>query len=122
VVNGKGYTVLRNGSEEPGPATEAQPEAPLAEAPRPSKKAAPGQSENAGHVAVRAPIPGKILSIAVEVGDQVRYSDALCALEAMKMESVIRAPVNGKVEEVRVKSGDSVQYDDVLLVLGGLSE
>ena len=65
-------------------------------------------------------MPGKILAVAVDPGDLVRYGDALCTLEAMKMESVIRAPLNGTVREVRVQPGDNVQHNDVLLVIAGL--
>jgi len=114
MVNGRGYTVVREelSAERPSDA------APEPAAPTPSAQPPSGDSAQApGTEAVRAPIPGKILTLAVEVGDRVRYSDALCTLEAMKMESVIRAPVNGTVEEIRVKPGDNAQYDDVLIVL-----
>jgi biotin carboxyl carrier protein len=120
LVNGKGYTVVREGLPGDRPA-DALPEAAAAAPNAPSPLATEESSKDAapapGTDAVRAPIPGKILALAVEVGDRVRYSDALCTLEAMKMESVIRAPVNGTVEEIRVKPGDNVRYDDVLIVL-----
>jgi len=109
-VNGKGYTVCRDGWQMAPPAeiaaalvdmpvTEAEPEATTA------------------YEEVTAPMPGKILAVAVDPGDGVRYGDALCTLEAMKMESVIRAPIGGTVSEVSVKPGDSVQYNDVLVVI-----
>ena len=120
LVNGKGYTVVREElsaerrTDTPSVPVVAAPTAPAPASMEPSAAATPPPP---GTDAVRAPIPGKILALAVEVGDRVRYSDALCTLEAMKMESVIRAPVNGTVEEIRVKPGDNVQYDDVLVVL-----
>jgi len=130
MVNGKGYTVCREDLEAAvspdqasRPVADARPEVSgsrpgAAESPAADK----GQAVPSGSVAVKAPIPGKVLAVAVDVGDRVRYSDALCTLEAMKMESVIRAPVNGTVQQIGVKPGDNVQHDDVLVVLGKLAE
>jgi biotin carboxyl carrier protein len=120
LVNGKGYTVVREELSADRPADAPREEAvaaPIAASPLAAEHSSKDTAPAPGTDAVRAPIPGKILALAVEVGDRVRYSDALCTLEAMKMESVIRAPVNGTVEEIRVKPGDNVQYDDVLVVL-----
>ncbi len=130
MVNGKGYTVCREDLEATAP--EGQVSVPVATVlpdvagtqPRVAESPTPARSGAApsGSEAVKAPIPGKVLALAVDVGDRVRYSDALLTLEAMKMESVIRAPVNGTVQEIQVKPGDNVQYDDVLVVLGKLAE
>jgi biotin carboxyl carrier protein len=126
VVNGKGYTVCREDLEPS--VSEAQVSLPVVSVQPDVAGTQPGSAESlavaktgahaTGSEAVRAPIPGRVLAVAVDVGDRVRYSDALCTLEAMKMESVIRAPVDGTVQDIRVKPGDSVQYDDVLVVLG----
>ena len=62
-------------------------------------------------------MPGKILSVKVNVGDSVNNGDLVIMLEAMKMENEVFATASGKVTEVRVKSGDSVNTDDVLLVI-----
>jgi biotin carboxyl carrier protein len=67
---------------------------------------------------VIAPMPGKILTIHVAIGDWVQYQDVLCTLEAMKMENEIMAPVGGVVKEVRVSGGQEVMYGDVLFVIG----
>ncbi|MCL6431179.1 MAG: acetyl-CoA carboxylase biotin carboxyl carrier protein subunit, partial [Anaerolineae bacterium] len=67
---------------------------------------------------VTAQMPGKILSVAVKVGDSVGVRDALATMEAMKMEMTIAAPVAGTVREVLVEAGQSVGYGDVLFVLG----
>jgi biotin carboxyl carrier protein len=112
-VNGKAYTVCKTAVAEPV-TTDLEQTVTAAPAASQSTQTA---SVPKGSVLVKAPIPGKIISVAVEVGDHVRYSDALCTLEAMKMESVIRAPANGTVEEVRVQPGDNMQHDDVLIVL-----
>ena len=114
-VNGRGYTVCREDDEMAPPAEIA---AALVDMPMPEAE----PKATAAHAEVRAPMPGKIVAVAVDPGDIVRHRDALCTLEAMKMESVIHAPVNGTVSEVRVQPGDSVQYDDVLVVIGGLAD
>ncbi|MFQ6089452.1 MAG: biotin/lipoyl-containing protein [Candidatus Methanofastidiosia archaeon] len=68
--------------------------------------------------AIVAPMPGKITSIHVKVGDHIPIGELLLKLEAMKMENEIRAFASGKVEEIRVKVGDSVNQGDVLLTVG----
>ncbi len=63
---------------------------------------------------VEVPITGKIISVNVKPGDQVKEDDVLCVLESMKMENPIVSTVSGKVVEVSVtvdqvvKSGDAV--------------
>jgi len=62
-------------------------------------------------------MPGTILAILVQAGQQVAYKQNLCILEAMKMKNVIRAPRDGVVTEVCVHPGQAVAYGDVLLVM-----
>jgi biotin carboxyl carrier protein len=68
-------------------------------------------------VDVNAPMPGKILEVLVNVGDQVNEDDELVILEAMKMENPIYAPAGGTVKEIRVKVNDSVDTDQLMIVL-----
>ncbi len=74
--------------------------------------AAPGA---AGADAVLAPIPGVIVSIAVQPGDTVATGQELCVLEAMKMKSPIRAPRAGVVGAVRVIVGQQVKHKEALV-------
>ena len=55
-----------------------------------------------------APMPGTILSIEVNPGDQVIIGDAICVLEAMKMQQVLRADWSGVVKSVLVTVGEQV--------------
>lgn len=64
-----------------------------------------------------APMPGTILDIAVQTGDQVQPGQALCALEAMKMKSPIRSLRAGTVRQVEVHDGQTVDYGDLLFVV-----
>ena len=63
---------------------------------------------------VRAPMPGQVLLVHVEAGDDVSAGDALIVLESMKMELVMTAPVDGRVAELGVAAGDRVVVDQPL--------
>jgi len=67
---------------------------------------------------VEAPMPGIIIRLEKNVGDQVEEGDVLLILEAMKMENSITAPTSGVVKEIRVKEGDNVSKGQVLVVIG----
>ena len=62
-----------------------------------------------------SPMPGLIVSIAVDRGEPVKAGQELLILEAMKMENVLRAERDGVVEDVRVAPGASVAADEVLI-------
>ena len=64
---------------------------------------------------LRAPMPGLVRQVNVQVGDQVDSGDALFILEAMKMETVLKSPVNGLVSDLLVKPGESVEKNQILL-------
>jgi 3-methylcrotonyl-CoA carboxylase alpha subunit len=69
--------------------------------------------------AIRSPLPGRILSVFVSVGSEVKRGDALISLEAMKMEHTLRASADGVVRELRVAARDQVTEGSTLLVLEG---
>jgi propionyl-CoA carboxylase alpha chain len=61
------------------------------------------------------PMPGMVVSLAVDVGQDVRAGDTLCVVEAMKMENVLKAERDGRVSKVLAKPGDSLNVDAVIL-------
>jgi len=65
-----------------------------------------------------APMPGKLLSFAVKVGDKVKAGQALAVMEAMKMEHTVAAPADGTVAELLYAPGDQVHEGAPLLRLG----
>lgn len=65
--------------------------------------------------AVRAPIPGVIISVAVKAGEAVQHGQELCVLEAMKMKNVIRASRAGTIGAVHTAAQQTVKHHDVLL-------
>jgi propionyl-CoA carboxylase alpha chain len=64
---------------------------------------------------VVSPMPGLMVSIAVQLGDEVKTGQELAVLEAMKMENVLRAERDGVVTEIRVEPGAIVAADEVLI-------
>jgi biotin carboxyl carrier protein len=63
-------------------------------------------------------MPGKILSVLVTVGSAIKRGDAVCTLEAMKMEMPISATAAGTVKAIHVRVGESVPNDAPLVTIG----
>ncbi len=61
------------------------------------------------------PMPGLIVKVDVEVGDEVQEGQALCSVEAMKMENILRAEKKGVVAKVNAAAGDSLAVDEVIM-------
>ena len=80
------------------------------------KTASPAEAKGVG--TVKSPLPGIVLSIAVNVGDQVSVGDRLLVLEAMKMENNINSDKEGKITAIRVNPRDSVLEGDILIEIG----
>ncbi len=66
---------------------------------------------------VRAPMPGLIVKVEVEVGRDVEAGDGLVVMEAMKMENELRAEASGTVREIHVEPGMTVDRNDLLAVI-----
>jgi propionyl-CoA carboxylase alpha chain len=65
--------------------------------------------------AVRCPMPGLVVSLAVAEGQEVKAGETLAVVEAMKMENILRAERDGTIKKIRVKKGDSVAVDAVIM-------
>ncbi|KRO29517.1 acetyl-CoA carboxylase biotin carboxyl carrier protein subunit [Lactiplantibacillus fabifermentans] len=89
----------------------ATPEPTPTPAPAPKAAAAPADSSQA----MTAPMPGVIIKIMVEPGDQVKENQPLLVLEAMKMENEIVANKAGTVEQLFVNKNDMVNAGDALI-------
>ena len=61
------------------------------------------------------PMPGLIVKVDVEVGDEVQEGQALCTVEAMKMENILRAEKTTVVTKINASAGDSLAVDDVIM-------
>ena len=133
-VNGTSYKVDILGEElniTPRPAT--KPAAPVAPAPQPQAAApapvaqtapaeqpvAPAPAQPAGNgKPILSPLPGVILDLKVNVGDQVKAGQTVAVLEAMKMENNINAEHDGVVTTIKVNKGDSILEGAEILLIG----
>lgn len=64
---------------------------------------------------IKAPMPGLVLHVLVQDGDEVKKGDNLLVLEAMKMENMIKSPADGIIKKVAVINGDKVEKNEVLI-------
>ncbi|MEO9650698.1 MAG: acetyl/propionyl/methylcrotonyl-CoA carboxylase subunit alpha [Roseobacter sp.] len=61
------------------------------------------------------PMPGLVVKLDVSVGEEVQDGQALCTIEAMKMENILRAERKGVVAKINAGAGDSLAVDDVIM-------
>ena len=125
-VNGTSYKVDILGEElniTPRPA--AKPAAPVAAAPAPvaqpapvEQPAAPAAKPAGNGKPILSPLPGVILDLKVNVGDQVKAGQTVAVLEAMKMENNINAEHDGVVTAIKVNKGDSILEGAEILLIG----
>ena len=117
-VNGTHYTV----EMEKKPKAEvakpvARPAAKPAPAPAPASAPAPAAKPAAGKSGVKSPLPGVILDIKCNVGDEVKKGQTIIILEAMKMENSINADKDGKIAAINVSKGESVLEGTDLVII-----
>ena len=117
-VNGTHYTVEmeKKPKAEVAPKPVARPAAP-APAPAPASAPAPAAKPAAGKSGVKSPLPGVILDIKCNVGDEVKKGQTLIILEAMKMENSINADKDGKITAINVSKGESVLEGTDLVII-----
>lgn len=76
-----------------------------------------GREEKLKDVIIKAPMPGLVLKILVNIGQKVDKGTSLLILEAMKMENEIKSYSTGIVKEIKVKEKTSVEKGDILIIL-----
>ena len=115
VVNGEEYKVEWEPEAEPEKKVVVRK--PAAE-PADSGSAAGESSASVNtNNAIKAPLPGVITSIEVNVGDEVKAGQTVLVLEAMKMANNIESEKDGKFTAICVKAGQTVMEDDALVVI-----
>ena len=119
-VNGTHYTVEmeKKPKAAPAPKPVVRPAAKPAAAPAPAA-AAPAAKPTAGGAksGVKSPLPGVILDIKCNVGDEVKKGQTIIILEAMKMENSINADRDGKIAAINVSKGESVLEGTDLVII-----
>jgi biotin carboxyl carrier protein len=114
-VNGEQYTVEME--------KQAEPEKPkpvvrkAAETAESSEGGSSSAAASSAGTAIKAPLPGVITDIPVEVGQEVQAGETVIVLEAMKMANALQAEKAGKVSAIVVKVGQSVMEDEPLVYI-----
>jgi biotin carboxyl carrier protein len=75
------------------------------------------KAASTGGYVLKAPLPGSIFKMSVNVGDTVTKGQTLLVMEAMKMENNIQSEKDGVVKEIKVKVGDAVLQNDALIII-----
>jgi len=70
-----------------------------------------------GRQTVTSPVPGRVVKVLCEVGDEVKAGQPVLVVEAMKMENELKSPKDGKVVELHVKAGQAVEGDAKLCAI-----
>ncbi|MCI4323504.1 MAG: biotin/lipoyl-binding protein [Thermoplasmata archaeon] len=115
-VNGETIRAVVTSRTETG--RSSPPSSAPASAPVPASSAArpsAASSDTGPGVAIRPPMPGKVLEVRVTEGQVVAAGDILLVLEAMKMRNELTAPVAGRVQGVAARAGETARASDVLL-------
>jgi biotin carboxyl carrier protein len=78
-----------------------------------------GRSAEAGTGPQRivAPMPGKVVRVLLNAGDEVAARQGVLVVEAMKMQNEVQSPKDGKIAEIKVSEGQTVNAGDVLAVI-----
>ncbi|MEQ8470936.1 MAG: acetyl-CoA carboxylase biotin carboxyl carrier protein subunit [Marinoscillum sp.] len=64
---------------------------------------------------IKAPMPGAIIDVMVQEGDEIQEGDTLLILEAMKMENIIKSPIAAQVVKIHIKKGENVEKNQTLI-------
>jgi len=120
-VNGKTYEVEveevnGNGQVSSAPRAQSAPKPSSAPKAPPAPKSKPKQSAPAASAGdITAPMPGTVLELKVEEGQEVKAGEVVLILEAMKMENEITADADGQVSKIYAPKGTSVNTGDALV-------
>ena len=128
VVNGNEYKVgieelqeeskaAVTGSPKPQPPASTIPQPKTNAVPKTAQPAPKSASDTGGSGLITAAMPGTILDVKVNMGDNVTRGQALLILEAMKMENEVMATCDGVVAGIHVEKGASVNSGDLLVEL-----
>jgi biotin carboxyl carrier protein len=100
-VNGDTYSITADVSPQLSDTSEASVEA--------------SEASSGGHV--KAIMPGRVIAIRAQEGDNVEQGDVIIVLEAMKMENELKAHMSGTVKEMRAFVGKNVEVNETLAVI-----
>jgi biotin carboxyl carrier protein len=111
------FEVVREGEELVVASRGGAARVTLVDAARRSRHAGAARPVAAGKAVLKAMMPGRVVNVLVNVGDEVAAQQGLLVVEAMKMENELKAPKAGKIVELKVKPGQTVEKGELLLVV-----
>jgi len=76
-----------------------------------------GGKAAAGKALITSPMPGKVVKLLVDEGEEVRSDQGVIVVEAMKMENELKSAIAGKVKEIFVQEGEVVESGAKLLLV-----
>jgi biotin carboxyl carrier protein len=79
------------------------------------RSAAGGGVAETGEYHLRAPMPGLVVAVTIEEGQEVKKGQVILILESMKMQNELKSPRDGTMGRIRVKAGESVEQKQTLL-------
>lgn len=118
-IDGEIIEVWLEEAERPTPSQKPQSNSPVSTQTQKADNSQPSDQSLSNSGVVRAPIPGVIIEVKVQVGDSVVFGQELLVLEAMKMKNAIRAGKPGTISKVIVSVGDQVSQNQPLIEFGG---
>lgn len=117
-VNGTPYTVELPQEKKKKAPKIVRPTTPAAPTTKVEKPTVEAPTTGGAGVGIKAPLPGVIIDVVVNVGDSVKKGQKVAVLEAMKMENAIESDRDGKILEVKVKKGDSILEGTDIVIVG----
>jgi len=116
MISSVSQAAYRPAAAPPPPPRPPAPKAVPPAAPKPSSPPTPAADDGEGTPLV-APMPGMIVGLVKQEGDQVSKGETVMVLEAMKMENGLPAPVSGTIKKISFGVGDHVKKNDVLCII-----
>ena len=74
-------------------------------------------ADASGQVKLSAPMPGKVVRLLLNPGDEVAANQGVMIVEAMKMQNEVQSPRAGKIAEIKVTEGQTVNAGEILAVI-----
>ncbi len=113
-VDGTTYQIELPESASAAASTTPSIAAPKTISTSPQAVSRPSVPTSGGDGVIRSPMPGKIVSVSVSIGDSVTKGQPILILESMKMENTIASPIDGTVSAIHVAASSSVQHGQTL--------
>jgi len=81
-----------------------------------------GMITDTGEMSIRAPMPGLVVAVPIEVGQEVHAGQTVIILESMKMQNELKSPRDGVVQNISVAAGQSVEQNKILITIAEQSD